>query len=121
VRCERVDLGGGKVAIVCTSRTLPKPSSKAASPAAKRKPAKVTLPATRQALLDAGWNLCYSRNCRLCHRPIDFWFTPKGRYMPMERDKEPPHLLRSHFETCPHAEKFRREPPAKAAQKGLFE
>ena len=110
MKCERVDLGGGKVAIVCSSRPLPKPK--------KEKPKAVTLPATRQQLVEAGWKLCYSRNCRLCHRPIDFWYTPKGAYMPMDM-ADADGLRRSHFETCPDAEKFRREKP-ESKQGGLF-
>ena len=70
-------------------------------------PQKVTFPATSQELIHAGWRLTFSRNCKLCGVPIDFWWTGK-KYAPLERDKEPPHKLRSHFETCPHAAQFRK-------------
>lgn len=50
---------------------------------------KIQFPATREELIAAGWRLNYSRNCRLCHAPIDFWWTGK-KYAPLDATKSCP-------------------------------
>lgn len=39
--------------------------------------------------------------CRSCNQPIRFVKTKEGRAMPVDRD------MKSHFVTCPDADKFR--------------
>lgn len=101
--CQRVDLGNGQTAIVCGGRK-PRP--------------KVTLPATPDELRRAGWHIEVKRACRMCGTLLEFWRTRNEKLMPLEAVPTPGDglwRLVSHFATCPHADKFRRE-PAKAGQ-----
>src|SRR5690348_7281660 len=109
--CERIDLGGGNFAIVCGGRRMHKKSS-----------GSVEFPASVQQLKSAGWKPQFSRSCRLCHNPLEFWTTPAGRSMPLEAvQRDGVWLLNSHWATCPFADKFRK-PETKATEKqiGLF-
>lgn len=102
--CERIDLGNGQFAIVCGGHR-------------KSMKQKLTFPATHDQLKAAGWNLSFTRRCKLCNAMINFWRTPAGKTCPMDIGPEP---VRSHFETCPQAEKFRKPKAAPAPQDGLF-
>lgn len=98
--CQRIDLGDGNYAIVCGGRRVSKP--------------KLHLPATAEQLKAAGWRPLYSRACKLCHNPLEFWRTENGKPMPLESVIiEGTWLLASHWATCPFADKFRK--PGKPA------
>lgn len=91
--CERVDLGNGNFAIVCGGRKM-KPKTK--------------LPATREELNRAGWRHSVSRDCKLCHSPLEFWITPNGKLMPLDPILDGNKwLLASHWATCVFADSFR--------------
>jgi hypothetical protein len=95
--CERVDMGNGNFAIVCGVR--------------RSKPA-VHFPATTADLKAAGWRPQYSRDCRLCHTPLEFWITNKGKPMPIESVlRDGAWVLISHWESCVFADKFRKAKP----------
>lgn len=57
------------------------------------------LPGVRYYEIPAGTD---AAKCRGCHAVIYWIKTPKGKNMPVDRDG------RSHFETCPDANRFSR-------------
>jgi hypothetical protein len=69
---------------------------------------KTAFPASRAEMELAG----YSRNCyavcRGCGKAIEFWNSPKGSRLPMERMPLPESPATSHFATCPRANDFRK-------------
>jgi hypothetical protein len=109
--CERVDLGDGNFAIVCGGRRMHKKSE-----------AIIHFPATAQQLKAAGWKAVYSRSCKLCRNPLEFWQKPEGKPMPLEAiQQDGVWMLASHWATCPFADKFRKpEKQPTEKQLGLF-
>lgn len=70
-------------------------------------------PCTREELKKNRYVFVFSRPCRQCDRPLEFYKTPTGAFAPMEAtvvDKK--WVMESHFKTCPAAEKFRKKKPA---------
>ena len=62
-----------------------------------------------------------ARPCRKCGVRIEFWFTNKSNLMPIETNPENKNELLCHFNTCPHAEEFRKpEEKARPIQRELF-
>jgi hypothetical protein len=105
--CERVDLGNGQFAIVCGRRRSHRRAQVGASEAKKLK-----LPATLEELKRAGWKWVTSRECKLCHTPLQFWRTTAGKLMPLEASMaEGVWILLSHWATCVFADKFRKPAP----------
>jgi hypothetical protein len=83
-----------------------------------------TWPATRNALYAAGYARAFTiptRPCKRCDVQIEFWHTPDKKLMPLEINPDNKSELLCHFNTCPHAEEFRK--PAekmRPIQKELF-
>jgi VRR-NUC domain len=76
-------------------------------------------PATRKELYAAGYvreMTMASRPCKRCGIVIQFWRTPDKKLMPIEESKEDANELLCHFNTCPHAEEFRKPQEIKAKQ-----
>jgi len=82
----------------------------------------MNFPANRLQLESAGWKEKYSRPCKLCKTPLEFWQTPEMRLAPMEIEIVHGEWIRiPHFSRCPHAEEFRRakqHAPAAPAKQG---
>jgi hypothetical protein len=79
----------------------------------------VQFPATAAQLKAAGWKPEFSRSCRQCHNPLEFWLSPAGKSNPLEAIlKDGVWLLASHWATCPFAERFRKA-ETKSAEKQL--
>lgn len=87
--------------------------------------AKLTWPATRKQLYAAGYARAMhipGRKCKRCDTHIEFWTTPAASLMPLEANPENKNELLCHFNTCPHAEDFRKpEHKARPIQKELFQ
>jgi len=87
-------------------------------------PQKLEWPATRKALYAAGYHrvmIIAARPCKKCGTRIEFWKTPGGKLMPLEDNPENSKELLCHFDTCPHAEEFRKpEQKARPIQRELF-
>ena len=115
MRCERIRMADGSVAIVCSS---------APRRARKTMPGKITWPATRKDLYGAGYKreiTIPARACKRCGQQIQFWRTPGGKLMPLEENPENRDELLCHFYTCPHADEFRKEDlKPRPIQKELF-
>lgn len=56
-------------------------------------------------LREAGYRYDRTERCKgkTCGQEIEFWFTPKGKRMPIN-----PGTMDPHFATCPDVESFRR-------------
>jgi hypothetical protein len=87
-------------------------------------PKPFTWPATRKQLYAAGYARAMhikARPCRRCGVHLEFWHTPKNSLMPLEINPENKKELLCHFNTCPHAEEFRKpEEKARPIQRELF-
>lgn len=87
-------------------------------------PKKLKLPVTLEHLQAAGWKWVMSRECRLCHAPLEFWRSPAGNLNPLEGILVDGVWLRgSHWATCVFADKFRKpeaKPVAPEKQGSLF-
>lgn len=85
---------------------------------------KLTWPATRKQLYAAGYARAMhipARPCKRCKTRIEFWHTNKHSLMPLEINPENKNELLCHFNTCPHAEEFRKpEEKARPIQRELF-
>ena len=85
--------------------------------------AKLTWPLTRKQLYAAGYVREFTippRPCRRCGVRIEFWRTPENKLMPIEESERADEML-CHFNTCPHAEEFRKpEEKQRPIQKELF-
>jgi hypothetical protein len=85
----------------------------------------VTWPATRKQLYKAGYTRAFhisSRPCKRCSVRIEFWITPEKKLMPLEEHRgEKEITMLCHFNTCPHADEFRKtEEKTRPIQKELF-
>jgi hypothetical protein len=118
--CERVDLGNGQFAMVCGGRRSHRKTSMKTNEAKTLK-----FPATLKELRAAGWKWVTSRECKLCHTPLQFWRTTAGKLMPLEASiVDGAWILLSHWATCVFADKFRKPAPKPVTpeiQRGLFE
>lgn len=87
-------------------------------------PEKLTWPATRKQLYAAGYVRAMqipARPCKRCNTHIEFWITPAKKLMPLENNPENKDELLCHFNTCPHAEEFRKpDEKQRPIQKELF-
>ncbi len=54
-------------------------------------------------LRDAGYYFKDDSRCKQCHAMIEWWVTPNGKFMPLDKD-----TLQPHWGTCPKADAFRR-------------
>jgi hypothetical protein len=80
-------------------------------------------PATRKELYAAGYERALTippRPCKCCGKTIHFWRTPDKALMPVEISAENDNELLCHFNTCPHADEFRRAAATKPKQRELF-
>ena len=84
----------------------------------------LTWPMTRKELYVAGYARQFNippRPCKLCGIRIEFWRTPANKIMPIEENPEHKDEMLCHFNTCPHADKFRKpEEKQRPIQKELF-
>jgi hypothetical protein len=64
-------------------------------------------PATRQALVEAGYTFMANKVCP-CGSRMELWHTPKDQTIPMNPMPEAESKAESHFATCPKAVQFRR-------------
>jgi hypothetical protein len=62
-------------------------------------------PATLEELKAAGYVFDNDSACRGCGGPIQWWKTPKGKFMPMDVDLDG--NSKPHWATCPNAKDFR--------------
>lgn len=60
-------------------------------------------PTSESALLDSGYQFQKLGRCKGCGRDIEWWWTPRGKHMPLD-----PGTLEPHWSTCPQADDFRR-------------
>ncbi len=65
-------------------------------------------PATRDALMQAGYRFDNHSVCRGCRREIEWWFTPKEKKIPFDLMQTGSSPAVAHFATCPDVESFRR-------------
>lgn len=65
-------------------------------------------PKTRTDLQRAGYVFQGHANCKGCEVVIEFWTTPAGRNMPMNRMINDDSPAIPHWGSCPKADKFRR-------------
>lgn len=63
----------------------------------------MAFPRTLEEMAKMGYSHQGSGQCRSCSEPLDWWSTPKGKKIPMDRGTATPH-----WTTCPNAENFRR-------------
>jgi hypothetical protein len=61
-------------------------------------------PTSPEELRTAGYELKYIRACQACGKKIEFYQTPKGKFIPMDAGTATPH-----FSTCAHSEWFRKK------------
>ncbi len=54
-------------------------------------------------LIAAGYKFDNRARCRGCGAEIEFWQTPRGKYIPLDSG-----TLEPHFGTCPNADEFRK-------------
>jgi len=64
----------------------------------------VTIPKTEAELLAAGYRLAGTAHCKGCKALIEWWLTPNGKRMPLDKTTFEPH-----FSTCPKADQFRKK------------
>ena len=67
-----------------------------------------SMPHTRRELIERGYQLTGSGNCRACDQHIEWWRTPNGNSAPYDPMTDADSVARSHFATCTHANQFRR-------------
>jgi len=60
-------------------------------------------PKTKDDLFAQGYKFGRATSCRACRAKIEFWMTPRGKYIPLNAG-----TLESHWSTCPKAAEFRR-------------
>ena len=65
-------------------------------------------PRSREALRAAGYEFQRRTRCRGCGQTIEFYLTPRGKFIPMQVDKDAKTML-PHWEKCPKVADFRRE------------
>ena len=65
-----------------------------------------SFPKTKEQLIATGYRLERQSVCRSqkCARMIEWWLTPRGKYLPLD-----PETYQPHWTTCPDAEPFRKE------------
>jgi hypothetical protein len=65
---------------------------------------------TKRTIEESGYTFSNKGQCIGCHAPIDWYWTPDGKKMPMDpmNDQDSPAI--SHFATCPEAGRFRKKP-----------
>jgi hypothetical protein len=83
----------------------------------------IKFPATVEQLKLAGYRFRFSRECRLCGTPLEFWSSPTtGNKMPLEHDiVDSKFVLLNHWITCPKADEVRkRKPRTDSSQGDLF-
>ena len=76
--------------------------------AAHDKKANAGAPADRGGMLTRGYVYTGNRDCRECHKPIEWWKTPAGKMAPYDPMAIETSRAVSHFATCVHAAHFRR-------------
>ena len=66
----------------------------------------MSFPKTKAELETAGYGYAESRQCsaRECLAPIELWWTPNGRKIPLNVG-----TLEPHFATCPAVKNFRKK------------
>ena len=60
-------------------------------------------PKTEADLKSRGYVRTGLGTCRACGASIVWWRTPKQKNIPLDPD------FKAHWETCPHADKFRKQ------------
>lgn len=66
------------------------------------------LPQTRIEVVEAGYIFGGTANCAGCQALIEWWRTPKGKRMPIDRMPLDDSPFVPHFATCPKAQQFRK-------------
>ncbi len=66
----------------------------------------MAFPKTKEQLLAQRYKLERQSVCRgpKCGRMIEWWLTPRGKYLPLD-----PGTCQPHWTTCPDSESFRKE------------
>lgn len=98
MRCQRVQFGD-TIGFVCGPK--PRVSKQ------KANPEPTGWPTSRHKMQLAGYRLQYARACKLCKAQIEFWKTPSGKLMPL--DRRPDDTFMPHWSTCPNAADFRKK------------
>lgn len=62
-----------------------------------------------------GYQFAGHGSCQGCHEAIEWWRTPQGRHIPMNRMPDSTSAAIAHWATCPESGWFRRAQPAKPA------
>lgn len=67
----------------------------------------MAFPKTLEELKAAGYTFVEHRSCKgqTCTAQLEFWKTPKGKYMPF--DVDPTGNVKAHWADCPDSEAFR--------------
>lgn len=60
-------------------------------------------PETKEGLIAAGYKFKNESHCRGCNALIEWWETPKEKFMPLD-----PETLIPHWKNCPKAKDFRK-------------
>ncbi|MFA5387689.1 MAG: hypothetical protein WC322_04905 [Candidatus Paceibacterota bacterium] len=60
-------------------------------------------PTNETELVAAGYRFDRTAACRGCGAQIEWWQTPKGKWMPLD-----PGTMQPHWGTCPQAGQFRK-------------
>jgi hypothetical protein len=75
---------------------------------------RMPLPATRDEFIALGWQYTNDGVCTRCHKPIEWWISPKKHAAPISvleqlKDGQVVYLRQSHFADCPFAAEFRKK------------
>lgn len=73
-------------------------------------------PQTIDELTAKGYRHEGMSNCRACKAPIEWWYTPNEKKIPMDHGTATPH-----WSTCPNAEDFRRPKAGRSTHEALNE
>lgn len=64
---------------------------------------------TRQEWMKLGWKFKSNSSCRACHKPIEWWITPGGKFSPLiAKFTDGLEDLTSHFADCENRLEFRK-------------
>jgi hypothetical protein len=68
-----------------------------------------TIPPTWTELEEAGYVWQSRTTCKLCGKEIEWWRSPAGRWIPVERVQEVHGARMVHTMLCPNADQFQRQ------------
>ena len=61
-------------------------------------------PTNEKEFIEQGYQFSGTDHCRGCKALIEWWKTPKGKWMPLD-----PGTLEVHWHTCPKAKDFKKK------------